>query len=163
MFLLIKKILPKKIFFCYLTNFRQIWKSHFRLKHLRQNPAVLKNKRQSTPLKPVRAEAASVNVHDRIRTCNLTVRSRERYRCATWTCVYIIVKQLTYATPCYYCIELQKWNEFFLSWENLRSHHFKRCSQTDPTSLKAVIQCKSYLTKNYVEKFYLPQPKVQNP
>ena len=40
-------------------------------------------------LKPVRAEAASVNVHGRIRTRDLTVCNQVLYRWATWTCVFL--------------------------------------------------------------------------
>ena len=43
-------------------------------------------------LKLVRAEAASANAHGRIRTCDLTVHNRVRYRCATWTCVYVLIE-----------------------------------------------------------------------
>ena len=53
-----------------------------------------KFKRQSTPIKPVRPEAASVNAHDRTRTCNLQARSRVRYHCATWTCVVFLNKKV---------------------------------------------------------------------
>ena len=51
-----------------------------------------KFKRQSTPIKPIRAEAASVNAHGGTRTRNLTVCNRARYRCATWTCVVLLNK-----------------------------------------------------------------------
>ena len=43
-------------------------------------------------LKLVRAEAASANAHGRIRTCDLTVNNRVRYRCATWTCVCVLIE-----------------------------------------------------------------------
>ena len=46
---------------------------------------IKKNQKTEYALKPVRAEAASVNAHGRIRTCDLTVCNRVRYRCATWT------------------------------------------------------------------------------
>ena len=50
-------------------------------------------------LKPVRAEAASVNVHGRIRTRDLTVCNQVLYRWATWTvCVSVSYTHLTLPT-----------------------------------------------------------------
>ena len=51
-------------------------------------------KKPDTSSNPFKAEAASVNVHDRIRTCNLSVRNRTRYplRHMDFTCNTIVVR-----------------------------------------------------------------------
>ena len=54
--------------------------------------SIKKKQKTEYELKPVRAEAASVNAHGRIRTRDLTVHNRVRYRCATWTCVCFLIE-----------------------------------------------------------------------
>ena len=57
-------------------------------------PEKKKKSKRDTPSNPFKAEAASVNVHDRIRTCNLPVRNRTRYplRHMDFTCNTIVVR-----------------------------------------------------------------------
>ena len=73
-------------------NLRKSQKSQIiskNLKNLRKSQKSQKiskiSQKTEYALKPVRAEAASVNVHGRIRTRDLTVCNQVLYRWATWT------------------------------------------------------------------------------